>query len=67
MRPAGTVGWRGIQSQVGTDRNTVLWEKPASQPSIPGCLALVSVRELPETLRPGGKNKAENDPFFSWN
>ena len=38
MRPAGTVGWRGIQSQVRTDRNTVLWEKPASQPSGHGAL-----------------------------
>lgn len=42
-----------------------LW-KPASQPSIPGYLALVSARELPETLEPG-KKQAENDPFFSWN
>ena len=37
-----------------------------SQPSIPGCLPLVYIRELPETLEPGGKNKAEKDPFFSW-
>lgn len=33
MRPAGTMGGRGIQGQVGTDRNTILWEKPASQSS----------------------------------
>ena len=38
--------------------------KPVSQPSIPGCLPLVSIRELPETLEPDGKNKAEKDPFF---
>ena len=36
MRPAGTMRWRGIQGQVGTDRNTILWEKPASQSSVHG-------------------------------
>ena len=54
MRLAGTMGGRGIQGQVGTDRNTILWERPASQSSVH--------RALPEGLSSRPAHGGDEEP-----